>query len=201
MTIDSIKKLRELYETPKERAVLKTLTSFDVHCVRFVELSPFIVIATAGPDGQMDASPRGGAPGFVEVLDSTRFLIPDAPGNNRLDSITNIIETGHIGLLFMIPGVDETLRVNGSATMSADPRLLDHFDSEKRAPRAVIDVRVGEAFLHCAKAFMRSNLWSPEGRIDRSELPTLGEMLNDQTGSSSPPETQAEMIERYKKEL
>ena len=199
--IDSAAGLRALYPEPTGRALAKGLDHLDRHCRRFVSLSPFVVLASADRDGRHDASPRGGAPGFVRVRDAHTLWLPDAPGNNRLDSLTNLAETGGVGLLFLIPGVDETLRVNGRARLRDDPGALGAFEGEKRPPRLVVEVAVEEAFLHCAKALMRSRLWEPESRQDRGVLPTMGEMLNDQTGSTRPPETQAEMRARYEKDL
>ena len=193
--------LRALYPEPTARALKKQLGALDVHCASFIALSPFVVLATGNGAGQLDASPRGGAPGFVKLLDAHTLLIPDAPGNNRLDSLGNITETGHIGLLFMVPGVDETLRVNGHARLSQDARHLQPFAGDKRAPRLVIEVQVQEAYLHCAKAFMRSGLWDDSARVQRSALPTMGQMINDQTGGDAPAETQAQMRARYAADL
>lgn len=201
MTIDSIDRLRALYPAPKERAVKKQLSALDVHCRRFIELSPFVVLASSSAAGSMDASPRGGAPGFVKTLDGRTLLIPDAPGNNRLDTIENIIGTGKLGLFFMIPGIDETLRINGSARLSADEKRLALFNGEKRLPKLVIEVTVAEAYLHCAKALMRSNLWDPSSLVDRSVLPTMGQMINSQTGIETPAESQEDMRARYAVDL
>ena len=199
--IDTRESLRALYPVAKERSVRKQLSQLDRHCLRFIALSPFVVLASGGKEGHLDASPRGGAPGFVKALDSTTLLIPDAPGNNRLDTLENIVGTGRIGLLFLIPGVDETLRVNGRARLSDENSLLESFKDEKRAPKLVIQVKVEDAYLHCAKALMRSKLWSPESRVERAVLPTMGQMLNDQTGIQTPPETQEQMVERYRPDL
>jgi hypothetical protein len=201
MIIDSIEALRGLYPAPKERSVRKQLSALDVHCRRFIELSPFVVIASGSTDRAMDASPRGGAPGLVKTLDERTLLIPDAPGNNRLDTLENIIGTGKIGLFFMIPGVDETLRINGGARLSCHDAHLQHFNAEKRRPRLVIEVSVAEAYLHCAKALMRSSLWQPSSLVERSVLPTMGQMLNSQTGINAPAETEEEMRARYATEL
>ena len=149
----------------------------------------------------MDASPRGGDPGFVKVSDAGTLLIPESPGNNRLDSLQNIVTTGRAGLLFMIPGVDETLRVNGSAVLSTDPAHIAACTTERRAPKLVIHVSVDAAYLHCAKSFMRSKLWDPANFVDRSALPTIGEMIGDQTGSPAAPETHEEMVKRYTPDL
>lgn len=198
--IRSIEELRQRYPAPKERAVKKQLTHLDKHCKRFIEHSPFAVIATGSSAGH-DASPRGGEPGFVKVQNDHTLWIPDSPGNNRLDSLGNIIETGRIGVLFLIPGVDETLRVNGKAQVTAEAKKVGVFTNEKRTPKVIIEVFVEEAYLHCAKALMRSRLWSKESRQERAVLPTMGQMISDQIGSSEPPETQAQMIARYEKDL
>lgn len=201
MNVTSVDALRELYAAPGERALRKQLSSLDPHCRRFIELSPFLVLATSGATGGMDASPRGGAPGFCKVPDERTLLIPDAPGNNRLDSLENILATGRVGLLFLIPGVDETLRVNGPAVLSRAERDLDLCRDERRIPKVAIRVSVQEAYLHCAKAFMRSRLWNAECQIDRTLLPTLGQMLQDQTKLQIPLETQEEMVKRYAPDL
>jgi len=159
------------------------------------------VMSTTGAPLAMDASPRGGPPGFVRVADDGTLLIPDDPGNNRLDSLENIVATGRVGLLFLIPGIDETLRVNGTADLSDDPKLLEFAREQRRLPKLVIRVRVEEAYLHCAKALMRSRLWAPETQVARSELPTMGRMIRDQSGMEDVPETQEQMIARYTRDL
>ena len=199
--IDSVEALRALYTEPKGRSLSKELRRLDEHCARFVLLAPLVVVATTGADGTMDCSPRGGEPGFVKAADAHTLLIPDSPGNNRLDSMTNVLATGRIGLLFLVPGVDETLRVNGRARLTDEPEALSHFAGAARAPKLVIEVAVEEAYLHCAKALMRSKLWAPESRNERSVLPTMGQMLNDQTGTAGPAETQEEMVARYLPDL
>ena len=199
--IESVEALRRVYSEAKGRAVQKQIDHIDVHCARFIGLSPFVVIASVDAHGALDASPRGGAPGFVRVSDAHTLLTPDSPGNNRLDTLTNIMATGSVGLLFMIPGVDETLRVNGTARLNDDVSILSTFAGDKRTPKLVIEVTVREAYLHCAKAFMRSQLWNPGSVVDRAALPTMGEMLSDQTGMPGAPETQAEMRARYAADL
>ena len=177
----------------------KALTRLDRHCRRFVELSPFVVVGTSGAAGQ-DVSPRGGPPGFVKLLDAETLLLPDFPGNNRLDSIENILEDGRIGMLFLVPGMDETLRVNGRATLEADPALRAQTAVDGRTPLSVLRVAVEQAYLHCGKALMRSALWDPAAQIDRATLPSMGEMLRDQL-SLDKGETQDEMLLRYKQTL
>ena len=199
--IQTIEQLRGLYAPAKERAVKKQLSALDVHCQRFIELSPFVVLSSIGLDQMLDASPRGGAPGFVKSVDAYTLLIPDSPGNNRLDTLENIIHTGKLGMLFLIPGMDETLRVNGTASLSVAPADLEQCTTEIRAPKLVIKVVVSQAYLHCAKAFMRSKLWDPQSHIERSRMPSMGEMINEQAQMTTPSETQEEMLARYRAEL
>jgi PPOX class probable FMN-dependent enzyme len=199
--IRTSEELRERYRAPGERALRKQLDRLDAHCRRFVELSPFLVLATTGPDGLADATPRGGDPGFVQVADERTLLMPDRPGNNRIDSLTNLAANPGVGLLFLIPGVDETLRVNGTAELRDDDELRGRFDREGRLPATVVVVSDRDAYLHCAKALMRSRLSDHEARNDRAELPTLGEMLRDQLGTTEPPETREQMVERYREQL
>jgi len=188
--------LRAVYRSPHPRSAAKQLDRLDRHCRRFLELSPFVLIGTQGAGGQ-DVSPRGGPPGFVPVLDERTLAIPDFPGNNRLDSLENILETGAVGLLFLVPGFDETLRVNGRATIETDPKLRQLGQVDGRLPITVIRVEVEQAYLHCGKALMRSALWDPAMQIDRGVLPSMGEMLRDQVNWHTA-ETQAEMVARYK---
>ena len=199
-SIASESELRALHSAPTERAVRKELDRLDRHCRRFIALSPFLVMATADADGRLDATPRGGDPGFVEVADDRTLLLPDRPGNNRLDSLTNLTERPDVGLLFMIPGVDETLRVNGAVELRTDPDLVQRFQVGRRPPAIVLQITVRQAYLHCAKALMRSRLWDPAARIDRAELPTMGEMMRDHAGSGTA-ESQAAMVERYRDQL
>lgn len=201
MTLTSLEDLRSLYAQPTERVRQKVIPALDRPCRRFIGLSPFVVVATSDADLNLDASPRGGDPGFVPVIDDTTLLLPDSPGNNRLDSLENIIHTGRIGLLFLIPGIDETLRVNGRASLSTDAADIAACTTERRAPKVVIRITVTAAYLHCAKAFMRSRLWSEDARVDRSTLPTIGEMIRDQTGLAIVPESREEMTRRYAADL
>ena len=201
MTIATVDDLRAHYAAPRERAVKKQLAALDHHCRRFIALSPFVVIATSAARGALDASPRGGAPGFITVTDEGALLVPDAPGNNRLDSLENIVATNRVGLLFLIPGVDETLRVNGTAVLSVDPQDLERCTDARRTPTLVIRVTVEEAYLHCAKAFMRAHLWSAASLVARDALPTLGQMIQDQTGLDVASETREEMLKRYAPDL
>jgi hypothetical protein len=198
--VNSQEELRRIYTEPKERSLRKELDHLDEHCRNFIAHSPFVVVASTNPDGTADATPRGGEPGFVTVADDRTLLIPDRPGNNRLDTMSNLVRTPGIGLLFLVPGVDETLRVNGTAEIRDDEELRARF-TEGKPPATVLTIHVAEAFLHCGKALMRSHLWDPGRHIERTDLPTLGEMLRDQIGSHDLPESQDEMVERYRAEL
>lgn len=179
--VTSPEDLRALIGMPGELALRKELSALDVHCRTFIAHAPFVLIATAGASGRADVSPRGDAPGFALVLDDHTVVIPDRPGNRRVDSFQNILENPHAGLLFMIPGVDETLRVNGRATLVRDPELLERMRAQGKAPLLALAVHVEEAFLQCAKALRRSQLWKTETWPDRSALPSGGQIWLDQT--------------------
>ena len=205
MNLTTRDELRQLYGAASERASLKVMRSLDRHAQQFIALSPFVVLASSNASGQMDASPRGGDPGFVKVIDNQTLLIPDAPGNNRLDTLENIIDTGQLGLLFMLPGIDETLRINGQASLSTDPSERQLCTDARRTPALVIRVRVQAVYLHCAKAFMRAQLWNPSHYIQRHLMPSMGEMLSDQIqttqGHAIEAETQGDMMARYRQSL
>ncbi|WP_111494104.1 MSMEG_1061 family FMN-dependent PPOX-type flavoprotein [Marinobacter bohaiensis] len=183
MYIESEQQLRELYGFPKEKAVQKQIGTLEKHSIRFIERAPFLVIASRDRSDAMDCSPRGGEPGFVRVLDNNTMLIPDAAGNKRLDSLVNILDTGDIGCIFMIPGINETVRVNGTARISVADEHLRHFpavDGAGNPAKACIEVTVKEVFLHCARAFLKSGLWDQATHEDRSMFPGMLEMINDQ---------------------
>ena len=199
--VQSIEQLRGLYAQPTERAVKKQLAQIDRHCRSFIALSPYVVLCTSDAEGNLDASPRGGEPGFCKVAEDRTLLLPDRPGNNRLDSFQNIIGTGRIGLLFFVPGVDEMLRINGTAELRTDEALTAQCVERGKPAKVVVSVKVREAYLHCAKAIMRSGLWKPESQVPRSVLPSLGQMIADQTGGETTAETQEQMVERYKTQL
>jgi PPOX class probable FMN-dependent enzyme len=193
--------LRKHYAQPIERARLKTLPKLDDHCRRFIALSPFLCLGTAAEAG-VDVSPRGDRPGFVQVLDDYTLAVPDWPGNNRLDSFTNLVSSPKVGMLFLIPGVDETLRVNGTARITTDPDLLALWDVDGKRPKSVLVISVCEAFLHCGKALIRSRLWRDDYRIDRSRLPSYGRMLKDQIDiRDSVEQIEASIAEGYKQRL
>lgn len=190
--VTSREQLRALYGEPSERAVRKQMARLDAHCRTLIAHAPFLVLATADAQGRLDASPRGDAPGFVQVLDERTLLLPDRPGNNRTDSLSNVLENPHVGMLFMVPGMNETLRLNGRARITTDPALLEPHAVNGRAPKTGLLVAVEEVYLHCAKALIRSHLWDPERFVERSTLPTMGRMLADQIQGLDP-----EDAERY----
>ena len=172
--------LRAVVGEPRELVIKKQLSALDRHCRAFIALSPFLLIGTANPNGQCDVSPRGDAPGFVLALDDHTLAIPDRPGNRRIDSLCNIIAHGGIGLLFMIPGVEETLRINGRAGIVQDADLMARLEANEKTPTLAIIVDIEEAFLQCPKALKRSRLWDATTWPERSALPTLAQMLHDQ---------------------
>ena len=172
--------LRTLYGEPSDGAIAKEVNHVHPHYRAMIEASPFMVMATSGPDG-LDVSPRGDPPGFVVVEDETTLLIPDRRGNNRTDSLSNLIADPRIALLFLIPGVGETLRVNGWAEISVDPDLLARFPAQGKLPRSVIVVHVERVYFQCPKALVRSDLWNPAKHIERRSLPSSGTILADIT--------------------
>lgn len=173
--------LRTLFPPVHTLAKLKSLDVLDDHAQAFIRRAPFVCIGTQGRDGTADVSPRGDPAGFVAILDQHTLAIPDRPGNNRLDTMSNIIANPNVGLLFIIPGFDDTLRVNGQGSLVTDPDLLDRLSMHDRAPRLAIVFRVTEVFLHCAKAFRRSRLWDPAHFQDRATMPSLMKIILDQT--------------------
>lgn len=192
--------LATIYPQPTPRVIAKARPSIDAHAKKFIEMSPFCVLATSGTDGSVDASPRGGGVGFVRVAGPNHLLMPDRAGNNRIDSFRNVAEgSGFVHLLFFVPGIDETLRVGGRGTLSADPDLLAEMVEFGKPPRAVLSVAVSEVYFHCGKALMRSKLWSPD-KVQRSVMPSIAEVVHDQTGLGER-ESQAAVEERYKTQL
>jgi uncharacterized protein len=188
--------LRALFPATHTLAALKCLDHLDPHAEEFIRRSPFLCIGTQDRDGKADVSPRGDPAGFVRILDHKTLAIPDRPGNNRLDTQSNILGNPNVGLLFMVPGFDDTLRVNGRASLTTDPQVLALMAVNNRLPTLAILVEVREVFLHCAKAFRRSRLWDPEARQDRKAMPTLLKMILDQTtGAPSDPAEMAKIDE------
>jgi uncharacterized protein len=186
--IGSVEVLRQVYDQPTKGAAAKEIGHLHAHFCRFIERSPFVCISTMSADGRADVSPRGGEAGFVHVLDSAQLAIPDRPGNNRLDSLVNIIANPSVGLLFFIPGFEDMLRVNGSARITTDAALMARFTTDGRAPRSVILIEVREAQTHCAKAIKRAGLWNPASLADRRSFPTTGQILKDVLAIDTPVE-------------
>ncbi|MGE0420786.1 MAG: pyridoxamine 5'-phosphate oxidase family protein [Reyranellaceae bacterium] len=179
---DAARALVEGYGKPMPVAAIKDIGRIDQHMKRFIEMAPFCCVSTADAQGRQDVTPRGDPPGSFKVLDDKTLAIADRPGNNRLDTLHNLLANPNIGLLFMIPGMNETTRVNGTARLSTDPQLLASMAVQGKAPRAAIVIAVREAYMHCPKAFMRSRLWDPAAQIDRSVFPSLVCMIGDQVG-------------------
>jgi PPOX class probable FMN-dependent enzyme len=195
--------LAAIYGEPGPVARAKQIDRLDKHCRRFISLSPFLCLGSAAADGRTDVSPRGDPPGFVKVLDDRILAIADRPGNNRIDSSNNIVETGRLGMIFFIPGIEDTLRVNGTAALSRDPALLQSMAIDGKLPRLAILVHVEEVFLHCARALKRARLWDATRHVPRDMLPSLGRMIIEQTGRTdvSVEEADARIEKSYREHL
>jgi uncharacterized protein len=181
-TIESFADIRALYGEPSERVIKKQLPRLEKHSRAFIARSPFLVIASADSQGRVDASPKGDAPGFVQVLDDETLLIPDRLGNNRVDTIGNVLDHPGVGLIFFVPGLRETLRVNGKARVSTDPALLEACAVNGKAPRSGILITAEEVYFHCGKALIRSDLWNPAKMLKYSDFPSLGRIVTEQIG-------------------
>jgi PPOX class probable FMN-dependent enzyme len=175
-TITTIEELEAIYGQPVEASIVKEVDFVTSHYRRLIEASPFAVLATAGPEG-LDCSPRGDKPGFVRIVDDKTLMMPDRRGNNRVDSLRNIVRDPRVALLFMIPGSGTTLRLNGRAHLTADAEVLAPFEMEGKLPRTVIVIKVEAVYFQCARAIVRSELWNPERRVDPDTLPRPGQML------------------------
>lgn len=178
MTITSLEQLSAIYGPVRETSLAKEVPQLNADYAALIKASPFILLATVGPEGT-DCSPKGDAPGFVQILDDKTLAIPDRPGNNRIDNLKNILADGRVSVLFMIPGVGETLRVNGRATITAEPEMLERFAVDGKLPLTVILVRIETVYFHCAKAILRSKLWDPSLHVVRSSLPSPGKILKN----------------------
>ncbi len=199
--LSSSHELREVYPDASYRSQRKEIDHIDEHCRRFIGLSPFCVLSTVGPAGTPDVSPRGGEPGFVRVTDEHTVALADRPGNYRLDNLTNAVERPDVALLFLVPGIDETLRVYGRAeviTLNDRRRATLGVDAKGRSE---LRIEVRMAFFHCAKALMRSRLWDQDAQVDRDAFPAMGQLMNDHARLSTPVETQGEMLRRYEPTL
>jgi uncharacterized protein len=194
--ITSREELRSHYGATHDVAIKKALPALDHHSKAFISRSPFVLIGSSDLEGNGDVTPKGDLPGFVAILDDTTIAIPDRPGNNRLDTWENIVINPAVGLLFLIPGMNETLRVNGHGRITADLPLRERFAIEGRVPATVLVVEVKACYMHCAKAFMRSKLWAPESWPPRDSMPTLGQILRDQVALSQPAQELDEGLDR-----
>ncbi|WP_298720603.1 pyridoxamine 5'-phosphate oxidase family protein [uncultured Ferrovibrio sp.] len=199
-TMTSESDLRQCYGQPSELVQKKILPKLDKHAKAFIALSPFLTLATRGPDGA-DCSPRGDAPGFVAVIDDHTLLLPDRRGNNLIDSLRNIVHDPSVGLLFLVPGINESLRVNGTAKIVTDPARLAPFAVHGRVPASALEISVREVFFHCGKALIRSDLWNPARHIERSSFPTLGRIIADQISGLEAEQTDAYLQDSYKNRL
>ena len=201
MTEFAASDLKTIYPDPSPRVIAKARPEIDAHARKFIAMSPFCVLATSGSDGSVDASPRGGNPGFIHVGGPNLLLMPDRSGNNRIDSFRNIVEgSGFVQLIFFVPGIDETLRVGGKGKVSTDPEAMASMIEFGKPPRAVLHIDVNEAYFHCGKALMRSNLWSADTKVERAVMPSIGEVIHDQTGLGER-ESQDVIYERYQTQL
>ena len=193
--------LPTIYPKPSPRVIAKARPEIDAHAKKFIAMSPFCVLATSGSDGSVDASPRGGNPGFIHVVSPTQLLMPDRSGNNRIDSFRNIVEgSGCVQLIFFVPGIDETLRVGGTGKLTAEPALLASMVEFGKPPRAVLSIDVREAYFHCGKALMRAKLWAPDIQVERAVMPSISEIVHDQTKLDQP-EPQHVIEARYRTQL
>ncbi len=179
-TIKSMDQLRKVYDLPMELVLKKQKTQLDQYSIQFLELSAFCVLSTCSAGGSMDCSPRGDYPGFIKVLDDDTIAIPDRPGNNRLDSLSNVVENPQVGLLILVPGFKECLRINGQAKLVTQVDLLKKFEYRGKLPKSVMVISIKEIYFHCAKAITRSKLWDLESQVERKIMPSLGKILMKQ---------------------
>ena len=200
-TIAGLENLREVYKEPRAAAKLKALDRLDDFCKNFIALSPFFVLASCNDQGHVDASPRGDQAGFVRVPDDHTLLVPDRPGNNRIDTMRNILSSPGVGMIFFVPGFNETLRVNGTAAILQNQQLCDEFTVNGRPAVSVMRVSVREAFFHCGKALIRARLWDPTTYVDRSTFPSHGRILAEQTKTLSVEESEAYVARSYRERL
>jgi len=193
--------LRKLYDIPKGRATVKVINRLEKHSKYFLKLSPFVVISSIGADGIADASPRGDTKGFVKIKDDTTIIIPDRSGNNRIDTLQNIIANPTVGLLFFIPGINLVLRINGRAYIEDDINLCSKFKIKNNIPKTCIVIKIKEIYMHCAKAIMRSSLWDSSTFLSTTDLPTISQIINDQINSDEDLKNHEEEEKRYKQQL
>jgi len=182
--VESMEELRKLYDSPMDMVLKKQKSELDEYSTKFLSLSAFAVLSTSDMNGNMDCSPRGDYQGFIQKLDSKTIAIPDRPGNNRLDSLSNIIKNPNVGVLSLVSGFSECLRINGTAKISTDTRLLEKFKCQGKLPKSVSIISINEIYFHCAKAITRSQLWNKESQVSRDVMPSLGKILMAQIDPS-----------------
>ena len=199
--ITNEEQLRKLYDVPKGRAAVKVIKKLEKHSKNFLKLSPFVVISSIGVDGIADASPRGDTKGFIKIRDDTTIIIPDRSGNNRLDTLQNIIANPTVGLLFFIPGINIVLRINGKAYIEDDINLCNQFKIKNNIPKTCIVINIKEIYMHCAKAIMRSSLWEHSAFLSTTDFPTISQIINDQINSDEDLKDHEQEEERYKEQL
>lgn len=199
--ITSEEELSELLGHPSELVKRKVISALDEHCQEFIAKSPFLVISSSDEFGHCDVSPRGDEPGFIYIENEHRLVIPERPGNKRMDTLRNILKNPRVGLIFFIPGLGETLRVNGKASITKNEKILANMAARGKMPVVGISVEVEECFIHCAKAFKRSNLWEPQKWLEKDELPSASKILFAHTKFSSVEEIEARLLESYTKRL
>ena len=194
--------LRAVIGEPIPEIAEKEMPALDRHCRHFISLSPFLCLGTSGDDGRHDVSPRGDPPGFVQVIDDKTLLIPERPGNRRADSMSNILENPSVGIIFFLPGVEETLRVNGRASVERDAERLAAMVVNGKVPKLAIRIDIEQVFFHCAKALKRSKLWHPDTPIARTDFPSYGHIVRDQRRPDEAVGDVEDLIEKnYREEL
>lgn len=201
MPIKTKEQLKDRYGAVSPRAEQKEQNELDKHFRHFISLSPFLVIASSAENGQADASPKGDAPGFVQVIDDKTLLIPDRPGNNRTDSLLNILENPEVGLVFFVPGLRETLRVNGTCEILDDPETLAQLTAHGKPPISALKITIREIYMHCGKAVIRSKLWADDYKIQQNAFPSLGKILADQIGNMDVRQAEKSIEQAYEKKL
>ena len=199
--LHSASEVRAQYAAPSDMSLAKEIDYLDEHCRAFIALSPLVVVASSDADGRLDATPRGDAPGFVAVLDDKTLVIPDRRGNNRVDTMLNLVANPKIGLLFFVPGVNETLRVNGTARVTTDAALLAPLAADGKVPNVGVMVSAEEVFFHCGKPLIRSKLWDPATKVERSSFPSLGKILADQIAGADRRAFEERIENAYKTQL
>lgn len=199
--VTTVEELVEIVGTPRDVIADKQTDFLTPLLVEFIEASPYFLLATSHADGGCDVSPRGDAPGAVQVLDARTIALPDRVGNRRIDSLRNIVTNPHVGMLFLIPGVDETVRLNGRATITKDPDLLATMEMQGRAPKLALVVEIDEVFTHCARSILRSKLWEPGAWPDPATIPTLAAIMAEQKNLPPPDESQGKRNEEYRQRL